>query len=162
MRTLVQILIILTFYSCTTNESSLNDKIKGTWKYDYVLTPENQKEKIKELTTFVFKDDGKFEASDIYLQRTFEYSARYSVVDTTETKSNPVLIIFHERNFNNQGDTISVMRMYEILELTSDKLILKHQPTTVDDTVRYNRKASFQEWSNEITAYNKSYKSFVF
>lgn len=143
MRTIFPALTIILLSSCTTDKSELRAKIEGTWKYEYVLTPQNQKEKIQELSKFVFKEDGKFEFSDTYPQRTFEYSARYSVIDTTETKANPVLLIFHGQNYNNHGDTINVIRAYEILELTSDKLILKHQPTTVDDTVRYNRKDFF-------------------
>jgi len=143
MKTIFHALTIILFCSCTTDKSGLRDKIEGTWKYEYVLTPQNQREKIHELSLFAFKNDGKFEFSDTYPERTFEYSARYSVIDTTETKANPILLLFHGQNYNNHGDTINVIRVYEILELTSDKLILKHQPTMVDDTVRYNRKDFF-------------------
>lgn len=101
----IPILIVLT--NCHQGNDNEKIKLNGTWTYEGVLTPQKQLKMIKGGHQYFFDDDGTFKRTSIGYDVMTEMKGNYTVIDSSETKSSPLLVLFRPITLSQAGDTIS-------------------------------------------------------
>ena len=148
MKNYISIWIIIALTNCKQGNNDVENRINGKWTHQSLVTPKKQLKKLRGLDEYFFGHDGSYKYTSVGWDVMTVVNGHYTIVDRSETKSKPLLILFPPITYNQLGDTIRQITVYEIVSLTKKKLTLRHPSVPLSDTLPLR-------WYNRLDNYKK-------
>ncbi|MFD1000195.1 hypothetical protein ACFQ21_12810 [Ohtaekwangia kribbensis] len=127
--------------------STKNDfSLQGSWTRKSFLSV-TDKIKTEGLTKYTFYDNGKYVYKTIGDDIVLTVEGHYKLISHNDSTSHQLLLLIPPAMVNSLNDTIREFKVFEVLKLNEDEMVLLHQTQLIsNDSVRskfYNKKELF-------------------